>query len=146
MIENKSILSIPIDLIVPEAKQPRQYLDPAKLEELKNSIAKHSVLVPIAVMKQANGKYLLIDGERRYRASKALKLKDIPAIVHSAQDFSKAQVKRYHIQERTLGWTGLDKAQMLFQMLENIDNTEERKQLAEDLGMNMKTLSEYMSL
>src|SRR3990167_11029019 len=94
MIERKTILSIPISSIVPEANQPRQYFDPAKLEELKNSIAKHSVLVPIAVMAQDNGKYLLIDGERRYRASLALKLKDIPAIVHSAQDFEKLQVKR----------------------------------------------------
>ena len=59
---------IPTDKIVPNPDQPRKEFDNEKLEELAQSIKENGVIVPLTVIKE-NGKYVLIAGERRYRAA-----------------------------------------------------------------------------
>ena len=77
---------IPIDQIEVNPKQPRHDFDEKALKELSESIALHDIIQPITVSKMANGKYRLISGERRFRASKMAGLKDIPAYVRTADD------------------------------------------------------------
>lgn len=77
---------IPIDLIVPNPMQPRRDFDEAALQELADSIRQHDIIQPITLSRLANGKYQLISGERRWRASKMAGLKDIPAYVRTADD------------------------------------------------------------
>lgn len=77
---------IPIDLIEVNPKQPRHDFDERALKELSESIALHDIIQPVTVAKMANGKYRLISGERRYRASKMAGLKDIPAYIRTADD------------------------------------------------------------
>ena len=68
-----------INKIIPNKDQPRQSFDNEKMDDLKNSIQKNGVLQPITIRELSNGKYMIIAGERRYRASKSLGLKWIPA-------------------------------------------------------------------
>jgi ParB family transcriptional regulator, chromosome partitioning protein len=74
-----------IDEIVPNRLQPRKYFNDEHLEELENSIREHGVIQPVIVQKGQNS-YELIVGERRWRASKKVGLKKIPAVVREATD------------------------------------------------------------
>ncbi len=74
------IKEIPLDLISPNPYQPRKYFDEKSLNELSESIKKYGLLQPIIVVKKDNG-YMLIAGERRYRAAKMAGFSEIKAIV-----------------------------------------------------------------
>ena len=67
-------------------KQPRRDFDEAALNELAASIKLHDIIQPLTVSKLANGKYQLIAGERRFRASKIAGLKDVPVYIRQAND------------------------------------------------------------
>jgi ParB family chromosome partitioning protein len=64
---------------------PREHFDPAKIEELAASIKEHGLLQPISVREHQGG-YQIIAGERRFRAMQALNSKTVPAIVHNVDD------------------------------------------------------------
>lgn len=86
--EGKELSSIEIEIknIVANPYQPRKNFDDSKLKELSLSIKEHGVFTPIIVKKAPVGKYYLIVGERRLRASKIANLKTIPAIVKEMTD------------------------------------------------------------
>lgn len=80
-IDNKDITQIEISKVYPNESQPRKIFDPEKISVLSESIKNYGVLQPIVVKPDENGKYMIIAGERRYRASKMAKLKEIPAVI-----------------------------------------------------------------
>jgi ParB family transcriptional regulator, chromosome partitioning protein len=75
---------VAVDCIVPNARQPREIFIDSSLEELAASIREHGVLQPLIVRPLAEGRYELIAGERRLRASKIAGLKFVPVVVRSA--------------------------------------------------------------
>jgi len=77
---------IPVDQIEVNPKQPRHDFDEQALKELAESIALHDIIQPVTVVRMANGRFMLVSGERRLRASKMAGLKDIPAYVRTADD------------------------------------------------------------
>lgn len=77
---------IPLDQIEMNPKQPRRDFDEQALKELSDSIALHDIIQPVTVIRMANGKFMLVSGERRLRASKMAGLKDIPAYIRTAND------------------------------------------------------------
>ena len=90
-----------IDEISPNRMQPRNYFDDEKLGELVASIKAHGVLQPVVVQKVDSG-FELIVGERRWRASKKLRLKKIPAVireVNDAQSLEIAIIENIHRQD-----------------------------------------------
>ena len=90
-----------IDEISPNRLQPRNYFDDKKLNELMTSIKEHGVLQPVVVQKVDSG-FELIVGERRWRASKKLGLKKIPAVireVNDAQSLEIAIIENIHRQD-----------------------------------------------
>jgi ParB family chromosome partitioning protein len=76
---------IPLGMIVPNPMQPRRQFDDASLQELAESFKSQGVLQPIIVKKRDNG-YILIAGERRYRAARLADLQNIPAIILEEKD------------------------------------------------------------
>lgn len=74
------VLELPVDKILPNPFQPRKNFDKTALEELAGSIKKHGLLQPI-VVKQDGENYVIIAGERRFRATKLLGSQNIKAIV-----------------------------------------------------------------
>ena len=72
--------AIPINKIQANPHQPRKDFNDSKMEELVLSIKEKGILQPIAVRELKNGNYEIIAGERRYRASKSIGLKSIPAL------------------------------------------------------------------
>jgi ParB family chromosome partitioning protein len=78
---------IPISAIEADPNQPRQTFDQEKLQELADSIKLYGVLSPILVRAGSlPGRYILISGERRFRASKIAGLATVPAIVNQTED------------------------------------------------------------
>jgi len=79
-IENLSIAKV-----IPDPMQPRKTFNEAHLQQLSESVKKHGVLQPITVRKSGNG-FIIVMGERRYRASKLADKKTIPCIVREYKD------------------------------------------------------------
>jgi ParB family chromosome partitioning protein len=77
---------IEIDLIDANPWQPRTDFEEEALQELAESLKIHGVIQPVTVRKMENGRYQLIAGERRLRASKLAGLKEIPAYIRTAND------------------------------------------------------------
>src|SRR3954468_7510420 len=77
---------VSLDQIEVNPKQPRRDFDETALSELATSIKIHDIIQPLTVTKLSNGKYQLIAGERRFRASKIAGLKDVPVYVRQAND------------------------------------------------------------
>ena len=80
-IEKKDIENISIKDMYPNENQPRRVFDEEKIKDLSESIKKYGVLQPIVLKPDEFGKYMIIAGERRYRASKMANLTEIPAVL-----------------------------------------------------------------
>jgi ParB family chromosome partitioning protein len=76
---------VPLDQIVPSPLQPRKEFVSEQLTELMESIREHGIIQPL-IVRSVNGKMELIAGERRFRASRELGLKEVPIIVRHASD------------------------------------------------------------
>ena len=80
------ILRIPVDMIEPNPYQPRMNFNQEALEELADSIKTLGLIQPITVRKTASGRYQIISGERRFRASRIAGMDMIPAYIREAND------------------------------------------------------------
>ena len=89
--ENR-ISMLKLSLVDPKSDQPRKNFDKDALEELADSIAQNGVLQPILVREYGTGRYQIIAGERRFRASKIAGLTEIPAIVLDKDDRKAAEI------------------------------------------------------
>ena len=90
--KEKNVKVIKLSQIEPNKTQPRTNFDEEKLEALADSIAEYGVLQPIVVKLNNNGFYTIIAGERRWRAARIAKLKEIPAIVKDYDEKSEKEV------------------------------------------------------
>lgn len=89
---NDSVLQIEVDKISPNPHQPRTHFDEADLKDLADSIKKHGILQPLVVSDLGDGKYELIAGERRLRASKLAGLSKVPVIIRSFDQQQKLEM------------------------------------------------------
>lgn len=80
------IETLPLREIEPDPGQPRKTFDDETLAELSGSIAEHGLLQPIAVRPKPSGGYLIVAGERRWRASRMAGLTEVPVIVKDVTD------------------------------------------------------------
>ena len=81
-----------LSLIDPKSDQPRKHFDKEALETLAESIKENGLLQPILVREYGDGRYQIIAGERRFRASKLAGLSEIPAIVMDKDDRKVAEI------------------------------------------------------
>ena len=90
--EKDEVVQLYLDDIIPNRFQPREIFDERALKELAVSIREHGVIQPIIVRSVANGKYEIIAGERRYKASALAGLTKIPAIIRNLDDKESSKV------------------------------------------------------
>ncbi len=137
-MEDKKIMEIPIDNIVPNPYQPRRVFSQAALEELSKSIKVYGILQPITVRGKSNDKYELVAGERRLRASKLAGLKTIPAIINNMSDESSAVLALLeNLQREDLNF--IEEAMGYENLIKEYDFTQQ--QLATKLGKNQSTIA-----
>lgn len=81
-----NLSEIAIDLIEANPNQPRREFDEGALKDLAASISEMGIITPITLRQTTDGKYQIIAGERRWRASQMAGLKTIPAYIRTAED------------------------------------------------------------
>ena len=86
------IKNIKMSLIEPNKKQPRQSFDEEKITLLSQSIKEHGLIQPIIITPSKNGMYKIVAGERRWRAAKKARLKEIPAVIRTYNDEQVAEI------------------------------------------------------
>ncbi len=92
-VKNENAINkLKISLVDPKSDQPRKDFKKEALEELAESIALNGLLQPILVREYGNGRYQIIAGERRFRASKIAGLTEIPAIILDKDDRAAAEI------------------------------------------------------
>ena len=79
------VRNVPITQVVPSPLQPRKHFTEGMLDDLMESISQHGIIQPL-IVREVNGQLELIAGERRWRASTKLGLKEVPVIVRNASD------------------------------------------------------------
>lgn len=134
---------LPIEELSPNPDQPRKHFDPDGLRELSESIKEQGVLQPIIVHKTEDGTYLIVAGERRWRASALAGIQSVPVIVKdlSAEDILKVALIE-NIQRRDLD--PIEEALAYRRLLDQHSLTQET--LAESLGKNRATIANSLRL
>ncbi len=136
-------MRIPIADIQVNPKQPRRDFEEVALNELAASIKLHDIIQPLTVSKLANGKYQLIAGERRFRASKMAGLTDVPAYIRQANDQQLLELALLeNLQREDLN--AIEIAISYKRMMEELDHTQE--QVAERMGKERTTVTNYLRL
>ena len=134
---------ISVDDIEANPKQPRRDFDETSLQELAASVKLHDIIQPVTVTKLANGKYRLIAGERRWRASKIAGLKDIPAYIRQANDAELLELALLeNLQREDLN--AMEVSLSYKRMMEELEYTQE--QVAERMGKDRSTVANFIRL
>ena len=79
--DDKGLLLIPIENIERDENQPRKTFDKAKIEELAQSIKKNGLIQPLILRNKSDNSYVIVAGERRWRAAQIANLKVLPALL-----------------------------------------------------------------
>jgi ParB family transcriptional regulator, chromosome partitioning protein len=140
---SSSISEVALDLIFANPHQPRTHFDEDALSELAASIRELGVISPITLRKNDNGSYLIIAGERRYRASKLVGLRSIPAYIKTAADEQVMEMALIeNIQREDLN--AIEIALTFYRLMEEYKLTQER--LSERVGKKRATIANYLRL
>lgn len=132
-----------VESIVPNPKQPRTTFDDNALEELADSIATLGLIQPITVRKEENGKYVIISGERRWRATKLAGLKTIAAYIREADDKELHEMALVeNIQRQDLN--AMEIAISLQRLIDECGVTQEN--VAQRVGKKRSTVANYLRL
>jgi len=91
VLDTETIYEIELDKIEANPNQPRKYFDDELIKELSNSIKEHGVFQPI-ILKKTEDKYIIVSGERRYKAAIQAELKKIPAVIRNYTDAKIAEI------------------------------------------------------
>jgi len=138
----EEVRQIRVDEIVPSPYQPRSVFDEERIEELCRTIRTHGVIQPI-IVREKNGKYELIAGERRWRAVRKLGFEHIPAIVRNLNDSQAASVSLIeNLQREEL--TAIEEAMAYQQLIQLHGLTQES--LAQRLGKSQSTIANKIRL
>lgn len=137
------IKTLPIAKIEPNPDQPRKEFSEDSLRELADSIKEKGVLQPILVESREDGSFLILAGERRWRAAKAAGLREIPVIVRSFSEQEKLEIALIeNIQREDL--TPIEEAQAYRKLMETSSMSQE--ELSVRLGKNRSTVANSLRL
>lgn len=140
--DNEEIKQIPVEEIVPNPYQPRTVFDDEKIDELCQTIRTHGLIQPI-VVRVRDGRYELIAGERRLRATRKLGMERIPAIVKEFNDSQTASIALIENLQRE-GLTAIEEA-VAYQKLIDLHNLTQES-LAQRLGKGQSTIANKLRL
>jgi ParB family chromosome partitioning protein len=139
----EKITKLKISLVDPKRDQPRKHFDKEALEQLAESISENGLLQPILVREYGDGRYQIIAGERRFRASKLAGLTEIPAIVLDRDDKKAAQIALIeNIQRENLN--PIEEALAYKALAEEYDMTQE--ELSQKVGKSRSAIANAVRL
>ena len=141
--DNAKIETLPLREIEPDPDQPRKTFDDETLAELASSIAEHGLIQPIAVRPKVSGGYLIVAGERRWRASRMAGLTEVPVIVKDVTDEQAMELALVeNLQREDLD--PVEEAAGIRELMTRCDLTQE--QAARKLGKSRSALANSLRL
>lgn len=141
--DTRELQHLPLDLVQRGKYQPRRDMDPGALEELANSIKAQGVMQPIVVRPIGGGRFEIIAGERRWRASQQAGLEKIPAMVREVPDEAAiAMALIENIQREDLN--PIEEAVALQRLQQEFELTQQ--QVADAVGKSRATITNLLRL
>jgi ParB family chromosome partitioning protein len=141
--QNVSTTLVSLELIEVNPDQPRKDFNETALSELASSIKLHGIIQPLTVSPMPNGKYRLIAGERRYRASRIAGIKEVPVYVRQTTDSTILELALLeNLQRENLN--AIEIALSYKRLMDDLDYTQEA--LAERMGKDRSTVTNYLRL
>ena len=122
------VTELDVNKIYPNPNQPRKHFDEEALQELASSIKLHGVIQPLVVNKTEDGNYMIIAGERRWRASKLAGITKVPVVI---KNYTEKQVKEISIIEN-----------LQREDLNPIEAARAIKQLMDEYNLTQETISD----
>lgn len=140
---SNGIEGIDISLIYANPNQPRKTFDETALKELATSIKTHGIIQPIVLNRAEDGKYMIIAGERRWRAAKMAGLEQVPAFV---RNYTPKQVKEISIIENLQreDLNPIEAARAIKQLMDEYDLTQEA--VADRIGKSRPAIANTLRL
>ncbi|HWR12548.1 MAG TPA: ParB/RepB/Spo0J family partition protein [Rectinemataceae bacterium] len=138
-----SITIVPLSHLKPNPEQPRKTFPEGSIEELADSIRKHGLLQPIIAESAGDGEFVIIAGERRFRAASRAGLTEVPVIVRSVSSEKRLQLSLIeNIQREDLN--PMEEAKAYSGLMELTGYTQE--QVAEAVGKNRSTVANALRM
>lgn len=142
-LRKEKLCHLPVDLIQQGKYQPRRDMSPEALEELASSIRSQGVIQPIVVRHTLGGRYEIVAGERRWRASQMAGLKEIPALVKDIPDEAAVAIALIeNIQRENLN--PVEEAMALQRLLNEFSMT--HQQVADAVGKSRTSVTNLLRL
>lgn len=139
----EGVQQIPIDSIFPNRYQPRQTFSHEALESLSASLKQHGLIQPITVRPEGDGKFELIAGERRWRASQMAGFTTIPALVRKIDDRGLMEFALLeNLQREDLN--PIEKAQAYAKLLSQFSLTQE--EISAQIGIDRSSVANFLRL
>lgn len=136
--EKLHVVEVPIESIEANPEQPRKLFKSAELEELSNSIKEYGVLQPVILKAVDEGKYILIAGERRYRAASMAGLTRIPAVIKNMEEEEAALIALVeNVQRENLNY--IEEARAYKRLMNDFNLTQ--GEIAQRVGKQQSTIS-----
>lgn len=141
--ERKNAEDMRLDLITANPNQPRKNFDEQALKELSDSIKKHGVIMPIVVNDNGDGTYMIIAGERRFRASKLAGKETIPVVI---RNYSEREIKEISLIENLQreDLNPIEAATAMKQLMTDYKLTQD--ELAERIGKSRPAIANTLRL
>ena len=134
----KKITEVLVEQIHANRQQPRKHFEKMQLEELRDSICQFGILQPLILRREEDGSYMILAGERRFRAAVMAGLTKVPALVREASEEEAGMIALVeNIQRENLGYIEEAKAYQTLMETYSIPQQE----LARKLGKNQSTIS-----
>ncbi len=141
-IKKESVTELDVDLITPNPDQPRTRFPAETLEELAQSIKNNGIIQPI-VVRNKNGNYEIVAGERRWRAAQKIGLQKVPVVVKEVSDEKLLELALIeNIQRQELN--AVEEAKAYRKLVDTIGLTQEM--IAERVGKNRTVITTFLRL
>ncbi|MFZ0544053.1 MAG: ParB/RepB/Spo0J family partition protein [Candidatus Promineifilaceae bacterium] len=140
--ESGGLATVPVSAISPNPHQPRTFMDPNKLAELADSIREHGLIQPLIVRQEDSG-YILIAGERRWRAAQLAGLPTVPVVIKEASPQAMLEIALIeNIQRADLN--PIEEAMAYQQLIDEFGLTQEA--VAKRVGKSRPTVANIVRL
>lgn len=137
------LLAVAVDAITPNPRQPRSRMDEAALDELAASIEEHGLIQPLIVHDEGDGRYVLIAGERRWRAAQRAGMEAVPVVVKEASPQTMLEMALIENVQRA-DLNPLEEATAYRQLLDDFGLTQE--QVAQRVGKSRPAVANVVRL
>lgn len=143
VLDGEVILEVALKKIIANPFQPRRIFDQTKIDELAESIKEHGVFQPIIVKKDKDASYMIVSGERRFRAANQVGLQAIPAIVRNYTEDKVAEIAlAENLQREDL--TPIEEAEAYQVVMNNLGITQ--TELATKVGKSRSHVTNMLGL